>query len=133
VASQSVDILLRAIAAWNRADFDAALADVHPDVEWELARLLPDTDGVYRGHEGVREFWRVFTGAWERISFEPDGPLHEIGDDLVLPVRFRATGRDSGMEIDGRFVHRYTFRDGRLRRFKVYVELDEALADASGA
>ena len=56
---------VRAIAeAFQRRDREGsekAFDVIDPDVEWDASRMaevVPDLAGVYRGHDGVRTFWR---------------------------------------------------------------------------
>jgi ketosteroid isomerase-like protein len=50
-----------AYAAFNRRDIDAALAAMHPDVEWENGM----EGGFVRGHDGVRSYW---TWQWQVLD-----------------------------------------------------------------
>ena len=45
--------LARAQAAYNRGDWDAALATVDPNVVFDVMRVAPDGQ-IYEGHEGGR-------------------------------------------------------------------------------
>jgi len=43
------------------ASGDLDLSQVDPDIEWDASRLadmIPDLAEVYRGHDGVRTYWR---------------------------------------------------------------------------
>jgi ketosteroid isomerase-like protein len=45
--------------AFNRRDFDALLAFMDPEVEFAARFIEMEGDPYYRGHDGVREWWRA--------------------------------------------------------------------------
>ena len=54
--------------------------------------------------------------------FEPRGRPR-----VVATVRFRARGRGSGIEVDGRLYDVFTLRDGKIVRMDQFTEQSEAL------
>lgn len=125
------ELTLRAYDAWNARDFDAVIAHVDPDVFWSFAggAQFPGTDEVYRGHEGVRRFWREFIDPWESIRLEITD-TREAKDALVLFVDFHGVGTGSGLELTVPFVHLLKYRDRKLVEFKAYADRGEALRAA---
>ena len=57
----------------------------------------PDIGGVYRGIEGVRQFWREWLAAWETVQFEYE--LMDAGDRVVALIDQRMRGRSTGIEV----------------------------------
>jgi hypothetical protein len=53
MSQENVDSFLRGTAAYNESAWDAALATLDPAVEFDLSRVLPETER-YRGYEGVK-------------------------------------------------------------------------------
>jgi ketosteroid isomerase-like protein len=104
-------LTLEAYEAWNARDFDAVIALIHPDVEWTFAggAQFPGTDDVYRGHEGVRRFWREFIDPWESIRIEITD-TREAEDTLVAFVNFHGVGTGSGLKLTVPFVHLLSYR-----------------------
>ena len=47
----------------------------------------------------------------EPEAFEP------AGDNVAVVVRYRARGRESGVEVDGRESALWTLRDGKVVRY----------------
>jgi uncharacterized protein len=116
----------RGYDAWNRRDFDAALALADPDIEWTMigtTRFM--AEGTYHGHDGVREFWRLLIEPWAELHIETEG-TRAAGDLVVAFVRFRAKARD-GLELEHPFVHLLDFRDGKWTRFRSFDDRAEAL------
>jgi ketosteroid isomerase-like protein len=121
-------LTLEAYEAWNARDFDAVIALIDPDVEWTFAggAQFPGIDDVYRGHQGVRRFWREFIDPWESIRIEITG-MREAGDTLVFFVNFHGVGAASGLELTVPFVHVLSYRNRKLVRFRAYADREEAL------
>ena len=54
--SHNVETLKRGYAAFQNRDFDELVAVTHPEIQF--TSLIRESEGaVYRGHEGVREFF----------------------------------------------------------------------------
>jgi ketosteroid isomerase-like protein len=114
----------------GKKDFGAGLS--HPDVEWdasELAAVL-DIDPVYRGPEGVRDFWREWLSAWGAVLFEYE--LVDAGEKVVVLIDQHMRGRSTGIDVPmGKYAQVYTIRDGLIVHWKIYMDQSEALR-ASG-
>ena len=113
----------------GRSDFGAELLD--PEVEWDATGIpVPDISDVYRGPEGVAQFWREWLAAWETVQFEYE--LLHAGDRVVALIDQRMRGRSTGIDVPlGKYAHVYTFRDGLIVHWKGYASQSEAL-DAVG-
>jgi len=130
-ASDDVAVVRRAWDAWARRDMDAVAGAWDPEIEWDAtgARdLVPDLADVYRGHEGVRIYWRRWFEAWRGLEFEVQDVL-DAGDEIVVLIRNqRQWGRytDIATELPP-YALVYTFRDGKIVRWRAFPEQDEAL------
>jgi ketosteroid isomerase-like protein len=51
----------------------------------------------------------------------------DMGDRVVVTVRFRARGRGSGTPVDARLYDVFTLRDGKIVRMDQFAERAEAL------
>jgi ketosteroid isomerase-like protein len=61
------------IDAWNRHDVDAVLAHFHEDVVFTspvAARVIPETGGVVRGKEALRQYWATALSQQPELRFE---------------------------------------------------------------
>ena len=119
------------IAAYNRRDFDAAVGSFDPEIEWDATAvrdLIPDLAEVYWGHEGVRTYWRRWLEAWRYIEFDIQDVL-DAGDEIVVLIcNQRQWGRYTGIASElPPFALIYTFRDGKVVRFRVFPDQDTAL------
>jgi ketosteroid isomerase-like protein len=109
--SANADLLLAAYDAWNRDDREAWLGLLHPEIEIHTSGAFPDLSPVYRGHERARRFWEQMRSPWRDFRIEVEG-IEEIDDCVIGSIRFRATGVDSGVEVDMRFASAVRLRDG---------------------
>ena len=60
MSQDNVENYRRAAAAWSSGDLDAALAFTDEDAEIISSVFI--MEGSYRGHEGVRRWWRDLHG-----------------------------------------------------------------------
>jgi ketosteroid isomerase-like protein len=111
--SSNSELIRASYGTWNHDDLDAWLRTVHPDIEFRTSGVFPDFDPVYRGREGVAAFWREMHQPWEKFRIDIER-MDEHGDGFVLTLRFRATGVDSGVDVDMRFANAIRVRDGLL-------------------
>jgi uncharacterized protein len=128
MSGENVEIVRRAIAAYNQRDFEAMRALNDPDVQldWSASRGLEA--GVYQGQEEVMRFYQNFLETFEEVKIEPDRFI-ESGDSVVVPNSAQVRGRD-GIETVARSALVFEFRGGRLARVCLYQETHEALEAA---
>jgi ketosteroid isomerase-like protein len=115
----------------RKKDFGAGLA--HPEVEWDTSELagVLDISPVYRGPDGVREFWREWLSAWDAVLIEYE--LIDAGDKVVALIDQHMRGRSTGIDVPfGKYAQVYTLRDGLIVHWKIYMHQSDAL-EAAGA
>jgi ketosteroid isomerase-like protein len=123
----NVERYREALEAWNRRDLVWILEQAAPDFEFHTAQLFPGTEPVYRGREGMVEFWTSFIEepwALLRIDIEEIVPA---GNDRVLAIlTFTGVERGSGTEVTLKYAHLATFRDQEVTRVDAFADWDEA-------
>ncbi|TMK98331.1 MAG: nuclear transport factor 2 family protein [Actinobacteria bacterium] len=108
-------LLRAAYEAFNARDLDAAVALMHPEVDWPNAW----EGGRVRGREAVREYWHrqfaVISSKVEPCSFaqEPDGSITVEIHQVVHEAK------GGGLISDSRVLHRYQLADGLVARMDV--------------
>jgi ketosteroid isomerase-like protein len=130
MADEDVEVVRRALEAFNEGDTASVIELMDPDIEFVPVRAVLDGSS-YRGHEGFKRFVADMGEDWE--DFHPTSELfRDLGDGRVLVLgRFHARGRASGIEIEtpGAWVNEV--RDGKIVHMRFYA--DEAAAlDALG-
>ncbi len=107
---------------FKRRDNETPFEYYSEDIVWDArgAHIL-GLDEVYRGHDGVRRFWRQWLDAWQEIEFEASEP-EELPDGRIrVHVRQRNLGREAGVWIDQRpYLHFWTIDEGKVTK----VEFD---------
>ena len=116
-------------SAWDRDDFGDFSTLLHPEVEWHTSGMFPGLEPVYRGHDGVREWWLAFRDPFETFTIELQS-LTERGDTVVTRVHFTAMGKESGVEVELPFANVFWLEGDLIVRFGSYQSLDEAFAAA---
>jgi ketosteroid isomerase-like protein len=109
------DVIRAAYRAFNERDIDAALALMHPEVDWPNAW----EGGRVSGRDAVREYWtRQFAAISSRVDPEAfsDGPDGSVTVDVHQVVHDAGTGE---LLSDSRVRHRYRLEDGLVTRMDV--------------
>jgi ketosteroid isomerase-like protein len=118
------------IEAYNRRDFDAALADFDSDIEWVLPAQQSSDSG--RGHRAVISFFEGIDETMEDLQLHPQEYV-DAGDRVATRLRHSGRGRESGLEIDTELYHQVaTFEDGKIVRMEYFDDWDKALEAAGG-
>jgi ketosteroid isomerase-like protein len=132
MSEENVEVVKAVYEAANRRDADAVLALYDPGVELDprggpMGRLIGP--GIYRGHEGVRRFFRAYHEAWGQIDYEVE-ELIDGGERVFGVHNIRARGRGSGVEVERRVYGVWTIRDRKIVRVLFYTRREEALEAA---
>jgi len=124
VSEQNVAIAKRAWEASLRHDNEMALSFYDPEVVLEAGNL--DTPAVYRGLDGVREWWRSGLSAFSDLQASVEEWI-DAGDNVIAILRLTGRGRRSGVPVERHEAHVWTVRDGKLWRLRVYKSRAKAL------
>src|SRR2546423_1022597 len=84
MSQENVEVVRRHMQAVLVGDYEAALADYDPEVEFD-ASVRPEGH-VYRGREGVAEAMRVWSGTWEDWKVEVKETI-DAGDRVLMLAR----------------------------------------------
>jgi ketosteroid isomerase-like protein len=133
VSQENVEVVRRIYEAVARRDRAAILELYDAGVETVSSPgTLADHIGrrVHVGHDGLRAFDRELREAF--ASFETTcEELIDAGEQVVSVSRYRATGRKSGVEIDGPLQFGvWRVGGGKVTRVVWYPTRDEALEAA---
>ena len=123
----SIELTERGYRAWNEDDLEALVAICHPEVEYYTSGVFPGLTSVYRGHDGIREWWEDFHEPWQEIKVIPER-IVETPDGVAILIRFEGTGRQ-GIETTMEFINTIEIRDGLAYRFDSQPPGDEALRE----
>ena len=128
MSRENVEVVQGVYDAASRRDSAAVLALYDEQVELDNTRLHIVSGGVYRGHEGLRSFFRQWNEAWESVDYRLDD-LIDVGDEQVVSVVTRhGRGRSSGAEVKIQVALLWTVRDEKVVRVIWFPTREEALA-----
>jgi ketosteroid isomerase-like protein len=124
----NVDKTREFIAAYNSRDFDAAIRDFHPRVEWILPALQRSDSAI--GPEQVIQFWNEIDDDMQDLQLRPQ-EYRDAGDRVAVRLRHYGVGKGSGVVIDEELYHQVTtFEDGVMVRIEYFESWDAALEAA---
>jgi ketosteroid isomerase-like protein len=128
MSQENVELVRRAVEAFNRRDF-AALADYsHEELEFVSVIAAVDGEGAaFSGREIWVNYFAVMDETWDGWQVA-DLQVWDAGNDQVAAImHMRGTGKQSGAPIDQEVGIAYRFRAGKLWRMRSYLDPDEAL------
>ncbi len=145
MSQENVDLVRRLLDMFARRDHEGVFEFYDPDIEWDATAWestaatpadagvggIAGLAGVYRGHEGVRTYWRRWLEAWKDLEFEVEDVL-DAGDEVVALIRNqRQVGRHSGIVIEvPPYGLVFTVRAGKVVRWRIYPDQQSALEAA---
>ena len=132
MSEENVEIVRAQIDAYNRGDYDAALALLDEEVEWqvpEVAALDAPASGIVQGRARVAEQFARWLEAWETHAFQVTDALSQ-GDDVFIAGLQVGRGRHSGLDIRLPTFHVFTVRDQKIVAMRAFPERAEALEAA---
>jgi ketosteroid isomerase-like protein len=107
-------------AAINARDRGAIKALSAPDI------VVGTTVEAYRGAEALLEWLDEGDDAFDDFTVDLL-EVEELAGHVVASMRQRGRGKASGAEVDHRFTHVWTLRDGRAIRLQSFAHRDDAV------
>jgi ketosteroid isomerase-like protein len=124
----SVQLVRAIVAALNRGDVDAMLAQMDPHFEWRPLETSP-VARVYQGHEDVRRYVEDWLATFEGLRLDVED-VSEVADRVVAVVHGHGRGRGSGLQLDTRFCQVWTVSGGMAFAMEEHATRDEAVSRA---
>ena len=125
MSQENVEIAQRLYESWAHEEFPGPPELLDGDIEYV------NPGGAIE--PGVRSGLAAFTAAidklfegWSSWKMEPER-FSAVGDQVAVVVRYRATARTSGVEVEGRESALLTVRDGMITRYEWFHGPDDAL------
>jgi ketosteroid isomerase-like protein len=123
---ENVETLRRAYAAFQREGVEGIMPFLDEEIEWRNPEDSPIA-GIWRGHDGVRDWFAQASEAFGEMSFSPD-EFREVSEHRVLVLlRFGLTGTASALRMEVPFAHVVDLRQGRATSLKMYSHQEDAL------
>lgn len=106
MSQQHVEIVRKAVDAWNRRDADLWADYAAAEVEWTPAGPAAVEGTVYRGYEDVARGLESVWQTWDRVRFE-ESELRDLDDAVLWLGRLKLRGAASQVELDQEFAVRF--------------------------
>ncbi len=115
----------RMIDAWNEGNVDRMVDFWAEDGAWRWEDA-PDVPGskVVEGREAVEAHLREVLELLGNLQMVVER-IEQAGDDVLIATSTAIHGVQSGVDLDSRWGHIVTFEDGRVRRYRVFVDPDK--------
>jgi ketosteroid isomerase-like protein len=122
MSEQNVQLVRRIYDVWDRGESARDL--IAEDLKYVNPSYAVEP-GTLTGRKSltlVRDTYEDFSIRVERFI--------DAGDDVVVLARYTASGRGSGVQLEGEHGYVWTVRDGQAVRFRWFSSHAEALAAA---
>ena len=125
MSHENVETMRRWTEATARRDYDAALAELDPDLDIDDTDIPESTRA-----DSFNEWLARWDAAWDSWRIE-ELRLLPAGDDKVVALfRMIVTGRGSGVELSRDDAVLGEFRAGKIARLGYYNDQQQALEAA---
>ena len=128
MSQENVEILQRAIDAFNRRDMRALAEASHEDLEFVSVLTAVDAGGAsYHGSGAWTSYFAAMNETWEEWQVE-DVQVFDAGEDRVACVyRLIGKGKHSGAPVEHEIGLVCRIREGKVWRLRSYLDPSEAL------
>ena len=99
MSQENVELCHRAADALSRHDLDAFLALTDPDVEFHSRIAELQGGRPYRGHDGIRGWWRDLFDVFPDFGVKVE-EVQDLGDVTVTRVRQHSQGVETDAPAD---------------------------------
>ena len=122
---EAIARLRRGYESFNRGDLEAVFDDLDPDIDIAERPDSPDPRRA-TGREQALAAFRSLREDFDDYRFEPR-EFHVEGDHVIAVARQSATGRLSGVPVEGDIVHAWRISGDRVAGLRAFSTLEEAL------
>jgi ketosteroid isomerase-like protein len=121
VSDQNVEWVKGIYDAFSQGDIPIVLGAFADDVEWFEAEGMP-YGGLYRSGEAVlQNVFGPIAADLEGFAVTPEEYIGS-GEAVAAIVRYTGTGKATGKTLDMPAVHVWELRDGKLARFRQFID-----------
>ena len=126
MSQENVEIMRRAMAAFNARDRDHALSMCDPEIElWS-----PFEQKTYRGLDEMVQWTQDLAAAMEDFHMKGGRVLDAGRDRVVVLYRMVGRGAGSGVPVSRDLGAFWQLRNGKLLKGEIYLDQRDALEAA---
>jgi ketosteroid isomerase-like protein len=124
MSQENEEVVRSFYRAWARGEVPGPTELMEPEIEYVNPAGAVEP-GTRRGLAAFSTAVVAVFDGWESWQMEPE-QFACTADQVAVLVRYRARGRGSGIEMEGRESALWTLRDGRVTRYEWFHEPTEA-------
>ena len=125
MSQENVEIVKRALDAFNRRDVDAIMELTSSDFTYYPSLVGAVEHRSFSGREGMEQYFEDQRNAWEDLRALPD-EFRDLGDRVLVLGRMEGRGKGSGVPIGSPLGTITDFRDRKMSRVRIYLDPAEA-------
>lgn len=119
----NIGVVKQIYEAFDRGDVSLIVSLQTEDTVWDHSGPEGNPlNQVYKGHDGVREFFRILGELQEPVEFDPK-EYFASGDRVVALGSFRFRVHSTGKEWASDWAMAYTLRDGLVAHWRPIFDL----------
>lgn len=125
MSQENVEITRRWNVAYNERDFQTLLELTDPD--FEFRSLFVGVESIFRGHDGLREYFAGIDSAYDRFQIPADR-FFDAGAAVLVKCHIEWRGRESGAEGTMPVAVAAWMKAGRVFHLETYSNMSDGLA-----
>lgn len=130
MGGSDIDVVKAVFAAFTERDVEAMLAHAHADMVFSpVTGDYAGRTGPYRGHDGLRQYFRDVAAVWDELRIVP-GEFRQDGDTIL--VTGRVSARSPARIVAGSTGWIWRLSDGLVTYARVYPSAADAMAAFEG-
>jgi uncharacterized protein len=128
MSEENVNVVRQAYDLLNRGDIDRLIELCSDDFSLDMSERVFNP-ATYRGHEGIRRFYRDVEEAWESYTWDVE-QARASGDSVVALLHCHGKSRPDAPPVAWRVAWLWTLKNGRATSLRFYRDRAEALEAA---
>jgi ketosteroid isomerase-like protein len=126
VGRSDIEVVQAVFAAFAERDLEAVLEFASPEIEFiAVTSDYAGRTGPYRGHEGIRQYFRDVAEVWDELRVTPTD--YRMAGEEVL-VTGRVSARSPARVVSGSTGWVWRVSAGKVVRARVYASAEDAVA-----
>ena len=130
MSEKNVDLVRKAIEAWNQREPDLWRRFGSPEIEWTPSGPAALERAVYRGYDEVASALGAVWETWEEFHAE-ESEVRDLGDSVLWLGHVKVRGRTSGVALDQEYAVHSVVRGGKITKLHTFLSWREGV-DAAG-
>jgi ketosteroid isomerase-like protein len=126
MSRENVELAHAAVEAVAQMDPARLVEITDPNVEWHSFLAQLGEGGVYRGHDGMRQYAMDLREAWDTFQATVVDSL-AIGEVVLLVSQLRYRGKGSGVDAESPAGHMIKIRAGKIVLMRSFRDPEKAL------